>query len=187
MSASTDDSDSAKIEILIKQLGDVNSRIQERATDILANYESPLVLPRVTSLLRDENANKRRNAARILSTIGNVKSVEPLITALSDKNPEVRYWVAGALGMLGDVSAIPKLSMLARSDTSRRVKEMAKKAIEDIKKAQSSDKLRRQIEDKQFQQKAEEVMDRIRKIRARNRNDKPHKKGPRTPRKIPRS
>ena len=187
MSASTDDSDSEKIELLVKQLGDVNSRIQERATDTLANYESSLVLPRVTSLLSDKDANKRRNAARILSTIGNAKSVEPLINALSDKNPEVRYWVAGALGMLGDVAAIPKLSVLARSDTSKRVKEMAKKAIEDIKKAQSSEKLKRQIEDKQFQQKAEEIMERIKSMRARNRNDKPHKKGARKTRKIPRS
>ena len=81
MSASTDDSDSEKIEILVKELGDVNSRIQERATDTLANYKSSLVLPRVTSLLSDKNANKRRNAARILSTIGNAKSVEPLINA----------------------------------------------------------------------------------------------------------
>jgi len=176
MSASTDDSDNAKIEILIKQLGDVNARIQDRATDTLANYKSPLVLPRVTTLLRDENANRRRNAARILSTIGTVKSVEPLINTLSDENPDVRYWVAGALGELGDVAAIPKLSELAKYDTSKKVKKMAKKAIEEIKKVQSSDSMKRQIEDKIFEQKAEEVMERIRTIRRSYRKDKPHEK-----------
>jgi len=182
-----DNNDIAKIDLLIKQLGDVNARIQDRATDALSNYKSPLVLPRVTSLLMDENATKRRNAARILSTIGNVKSVDPLINALSDENPDVRYWAAGALGSLGDVAAIPKLSQLARTDTSKSVKKMCRKAIEEIKTAQSSDNIKRQINDKLFEQKAEEVMERIRKIRASYRKDKPHEKETKgNPKKIQR-
>ncbi len=175
MSASTNDIN--KIELLVKQLGDVNLRIQERATDMLSTWDNSLVLPTITALLKDENVDKRRNAAKILSAIGNRTSVKPLIDALSDKDSRVRFLAAGALGMLGDIDAIPKLTDLSRNDKVQKVRETARKAIEDIRSVQHSSSIKRQIDDDLFRQKAEEIQKRIDDIRKRRlKVDKPHKK-----------
>ena len=174
MSASTDDI--TRIERYVKQLGDVDARVQDRATDNLATSDSSLVLPLVTSLLKDDNPNKRRNAARVLSTIGNRKSVRPLVEALSDERADVRFWVCGALGVLGNIDAIPKLTEVAGRDGSKKVKKAAKKAIEDIRMSQSSNNIKRQINDEVFIKKAEEIQERMRSLTNSWKKDKPHTK-----------
>lgn len=178
MSASTDDI--TKIERYAEQLGDVNVRIQDKATVNLAKSDNGLVLPLVTSLLKDENPNRRRNAAKLLSTIGNRESVKPLIEALSDERPDVRFCVCGALGMLGDIDAIPKLTELARSDDAKNVKKAAKKAIEDIRMSQSSNNIKRQIADEAFKQDVDEIMERMKNMRNSWKKDKPHKEKPKS-------
>lgn len=180
MSASTDDI--IKIERYAEQLGDVNARIQEKATTNLANSKNSMVLPLVTSLLKDDNPNRRKNAAKLLSTIGNRGSVRPLIEALSDEKSEVRFCACGALGMLGDIDAIPKLTELARSDESKRVRKQAKKAVEDIRMSQTSKSIKRQIDDEVFKQKADEIMERMKKMKAGWKKDKPHKSSTNKPR-----
>jgi HEAT repeat protein len=42
--------------------------------------------------------------------------VPQLLKALEDETPEVRFWSVFALGLLGDIRAVPRLEHLAAQD-----------------------------------------------------------------------
>lgn len=57
-----------------------------------------------------------RLAAYALGRIGEPEGVAPLLEALSDSHPEVRWQAAEALGEIGQPEALPELERLARED-----------------------------------------------------------------------
>jgi HEAT repeat protein len=66
--------------------------------------------------LGDENAEIREAAAEMIGRLGDLRAVEPLVTALHDSDTEVRRIAAEALGNLGDSRAVePLLAVLKYS------------------------------------------------------------------------
>jgi len=68
-----------------------------------------------------------------LGKIGDSRAVEPLITALKDKNSDVRKIAAYVLGKIGDNRAVEPLTDTLKKDKDHRVRKAAKKALEKIK------------------------------------------------------
>src|SRR6266446_8737464 len=75
----------------------------------------------------------RKNAARMLGTIGDRRATDPLVSALKDPYFGVRTEAARSLGLLGDERAISALSGSRERDTDPRVRRTAGEAIERIK------------------------------------------------------
>ena len=70
---------------------------------------------------------------RVLQVIGKLQAVNPLLAALKDRNKDVRYTVAVALGSLGNVQAVDPLTT-ALNDKASEVCTAAKEALEKLSK-----------------------------------------------------
>lgn len=68
---------------------------------------------------RKESARVRGHAAEALAYIRDRRSFSALLSALSDRSPEVRWWAAFALGEMGDKRALQALNQLAAKDSGR--------------------------------------------------------------------
>ncbi len=101
---------SLNIEDLIKLLGDQNTKVRLDAANNLAANGDAARGP-VTTLLEHEDYTYRRIAAYILGKIGNPDSVEVLVEALGDDNPDVRKSAAQALNRIGE----PSIALLIRA------------------------------------------------------------------------
>jgi HEAT repeat protein len=70
---------------------------------------------------RNEETDVRAHAAEALGHIapqtGHDEALAALLHALTDPEPEIRFWAAFALGNLGDERAIPALQRLADRDS----------------------------------------------------------------------
>ncbi len=78
----------------------------------------------------------RKNAARVLGSLGNRQAVPVLVKALSDGEAGVRQEAAHALGLLGDESALPALYELLGRESDREVRNAAGSAVNRIKSYQ---------------------------------------------------
>ncbi len=84
---------------------------------IVRRSDSATVLHDVVALLNDEDAEIRAQAARVLGDNAFAPAYEPLVAALKDDEPRVRYFAAMGLSKLGRSEAIPALvDMLAEND-----------------------------------------------------------------------
>lgn len=88
----------------------------------------------------NEQVDVRGMAAESLSDFRDEFAVPPLIQALSDESPEIRYWAVYALGQLQDKKAIPFLQEIITKDHSTltewgTIKKEAIEAIENIRSA----------------------------------------------------
>ncbi|MHA1673218.1 MAG: HEAT repeat domain-containing protein [Promethearchaeota archaeon] len=101
---------SLNIDELIKLLGDQNTKVRLDAANNLAANGDAAMEP-VTKLLEHEDYTYRRIAAYILGKIGNPDSVEVLVEALGDDNPDVRKSAAQALNRIGE----PSIALLIRA------------------------------------------------------------------------
>jgi hypothetical protein len=72
-------------------------------------------------------------AARALGETGDIRAVEPLVSALGDGQEYIRKAAAGALGKLGDPRAIEPLSA-ALNDRYASVRDCARQSLERIKR-----------------------------------------------------
>jgi HEAT repeat protein len=88
-------------------MSDRNTKIRLDAANELAKLGSPAI-SRVKGLLSHQDYTIRRIAAYVLGKIGNPESVEILVDALGDDNPDVRKSAAQALNRIGE-NAIPLL------------------------------------------------------------------------------
>ncbi len=110
-----------------------------RAIEALAKLGDPRM---VEPLIRLFKAQPVSSIATILGNFGDRRAVEPLIDALQDRDPSVRFYVARALGKLGDKRALPALEWTRTHDTEpildrksvrgKSVSDAATKAIERI-------------------------------------------------------
>jgi len=95
---------------MIKLLGDSNTKVRLDAANRLAAIGND-AMDSVTKLLEHNDYTYRRIAAYILGKIGNTDSVEPLVEALGDDNPDVRKSSAQALNRIGE----PSIALLIRA------------------------------------------------------------------------
>ncbi len=91
----------------------------------------------------------RKNAARVLGTMGDRSAVPALIAALKDQDFGVRAEAARSLGLLTDESAVSALSEAAGNDTDALVRRNAREALERIKAYQEFQKKKLEKQEKQ--------------------------------------
>jgi len=101
---------STDITELIQQLNARNTKVRLDAANALAS-QGEEAIGAVTELLDHQDYTLRRIAAYILGKIGEPESVETLIDALGDDNPDVRKSAAQALKRIGE----PSVPALVRS------------------------------------------------------------------------
>jgi hypothetical protein len=80
------------------------------------------------ALVHDPSYKVRVDAALVLGTLRQERSVQALVTALHDPHPAVRATAARALGRIGDSSARVSLARLQQQDGSPMVRRMAREA-----------------------------------------------------------
>jgi len=135
------------IQDLVRALRDEDWWVRVRAADALGTLGGPKVVDGVVALLADSDDFIRRYAVEILNAVPSERAVEPLIRALRDDDWWVRErsidalaktgdsraveplldllhvdataapHCVRALGILGDVKAVPKLVELVNSDS----------------------------------------------------------------------
>jgi len=87
-------------------------------------------LARVLKHRKDPSA--RAEAARALGSIGDTRSVDPLLRSLKDPDRSVRFTVAESLGRIGDSMAVDQLSVTLVTDTDWYVRLHAAAALGEI-------------------------------------------------------
>ena len=117
--------DERAIEPLKATLRDRDEAVRRKAISALGRI---WMLPQLVRL-GDDGATERKDAAAALGQLGNVRAVEPLITALRDSSAIVRLAATQALGQLGNVRAVePLIAVLDDSD--RQVQQGAVEALQ---------------------------------------------------------
>lgn len=101
---------STEINDLIQQLGDRNTKVRLDAANELARRGKD-AQQAVIKLLEHNDYTLRRIAAYIIGKIGDPASVDVLVDALGDDNPDVRKSAAQALNRIGE----PSIEGLIRS------------------------------------------------------------------------
>lgn len=122
--------DPVAVEPLIGALRDRDTNVRQRAGTALGKIGQPAGKSLVR-LLQDPDPEMRRAAAEQLGKIRHPEALEPLLTALRDPDPNVQWWVAWALGEMGE-AAEEELKKLLR-DPDRGVQRWAKEALNKLK------------------------------------------------------
>lgn len=85
----------------------------------------------------------RKNAAKMLGSIADKRTLNVLIEGLKDPAPSVRQEVSTSLGNMVDPRAIPALEDVADRDPDPEVRKRAKNALGKIQKRKEFDKAKR--------------------------------------------
>ena len=88
--------------------------------------------------LQDQDSSVRSSAAQALANIEDPRAMGPLVKALEDEDHMVRRCASVGLAAIGDTSCVPALKKLAETDPKNR--DSIERAIEAIKKRESSEK-----------------------------------------------
>jgi hypothetical protein len=89
----------------------------------------------LTRMLASSSPKTRLSAVLALAKLGDHAAQKPLVTALGDSNVRVRAVAATALGRLGCEAALPRLRVLASTDTDDDVRRAASNAAMKIASA----------------------------------------------------
>jgi HEAT repeat protein len=122
---------------LIAELSAPNYRVRAQAASTLGRLQAIQAIPALVDALgdfdpADESSRVNLGASAALAAIGE-RALAPLIAALDEKRPPPhagwsRYWVAEALGLLGDPRAVEPL-IIALTDPEKAVREGAAEAL----------------------------------------------------------
>jgi HEAT repeat protein len=93
-----------------------NMQEQLYVADILGDIGGEAAHMALLDWLRYERQQKPAIAGTALAKASH-RNPAPLLVALTDSDPNVRYWIVVALGILGDQRAIAQLEELAQQDT----------------------------------------------------------------------
>jgi HEAT repeat protein len=85
-----------------------------RAIEALAKLQDPRMVEPLLGLFKERRVS---SIATILGNFGDQRAVEPLIEALHDPDPSLRFYVARALGKLRDRRALAALAWVREHDT----------------------------------------------------------------------
>ena len=98
-------------------LGDEDWELRRWAARTLGHFRRQPPTEALASALQDGDVRVREAAAAALGQLRDPRGAGPLLAALRDEGSGVRYFAADSLGMLGDLSALPVLEEIRRSDT----------------------------------------------------------------------
>jgi HEAT repeat protein len=132
--------DALAVEPLIRSLKlDPSLDVRQMAAWSLGRIGDATALNPLVAVLGalEESPSVRAECAEALGELGQDAAVMPLLEALRDPSPEVRFFSAFALGQIGDVRALPALQHVAAADEGTAqgwgsVREEAADAIEAI-------------------------------------------------------
>ena len=104
---------------LVAVLNDQDQHMRRASAGVLVKIGTPAVEPLVAAL-KDRDFHVRRcAAARALGQIGAPHTVEPLLAALRDDNPDMRQAAAEALGNIGDMRGVEPLLAALKDENSQ--------------------------------------------------------------------
>jgi len=104
--------------------------IKEYMVKCLSWSKSEKAYQKVLSLMKSDNVVLRRRATYEINNFDDPRAVPPLIEALKDPDERARVNATIALGVLDDKRAIAPLKRTYQSDSSKLVREFAKKQLE---------------------------------------------------------
>lgn len=104
------------IQELGKFIGDPRWYVTRNVVNILGATHSSAALPYLERTLRHSEPRVRRETVRALSGIQDRLSVEMLVAALQDDDPQNVQLAARYLGMAGERRAVPALEVVARGE-----------------------------------------------------------------------
>ena len=119
--------DKELIDLFEQRLRDQDKRVRAQAAAALASVGKP-ALPRLISLLHDQDWIVRYRAAEALGIMKDPESLPFLIEALSDEKDHVRYMAAKAISETNPIEARDPL-VAALSDENEFVRAMCAKAL----------------------------------------------------------
>jgi HEAT repeat protein len=120
---------------LLACCADPDPRVQCAALEHLVYFEDARVVPAVLNALAGaSNPQARASAAQALARLDtrDARAIPPLVTALADPHPWVRYFAARALGAQGAQDAVDALTGLAFDDPAGHVRISAIDALGSI-------------------------------------------------------
>jgi HEAT repeat protein len=95
--------------ILIKSLWDDDWRVRKTAVEILLDIRGEAVTKElINTLYCEENANARNSAIEVLIALGH-ESIDYLIEAYKNANPDVKKFIIDIIGSMADLKALPLL------------------------------------------------------------------------------
>jgi HEAT repeat protein len=119
-------------EALIDATKDQDASCRSMAVSYLGNISSDRALAAVASLVKDDPmAFVRKKAVRALEQQNNKQAIEPLHSALADKNKCVRYDAAFALAALRDQRSVPML-LCSLVDLDETIRSQAQKILTNL-------------------------------------------------------
>ena len=119
---------------LLEMLKNENSKTRAQAAWLLGFVASEINPTPLLEALHDASPEVRTEAVGALSSFAGQPNVfEALLDALNDQDEQVRVSIVNALGYLGDKRALTALQT-GLQDSSERVRRMAAKAINQLKK-----------------------------------------------------
>jgi tetratricopeptide (TPR) repeat protein len=122
--------DRRAVPALEKKLRDPSSTVQAEAADALVKIGGSEVEAIFLRLCESNNSDFRQIGYVGLSKVSNAESTTALlISRLGDASSRARWSAAFALGTYGDARAIEPLKMLAESDASEEVREVAAESV----------------------------------------------------------
>jgi HEAT repeat protein len=125
--------DNRAIKPLTDMLKDENSQVREQAVSALGKFEGNQDVELIIELLKDGDCKVRQETAYMLGQVGDVRAVEPLISALlNDSDLLVREFAVEALNKFGDARAIAPLTSVL-NDRDPNIGYAARNAIESIR------------------------------------------------------
>jgi HEAT repeat protein len=125
--------DDRAIKPLTDMLKDENSQVREQAVSALGKFEGNQDVELIIELLKDRDCKVRQETAYMLGQVGDVRAVEPLISALlNDSDLLVREFAVEALNKFGDPRAIAPLTSVL-NDQDPNIGYAARNAIESIR------------------------------------------------------
>jgi len=96
--------------VLLKALEDEDFGVRSRAAFALSGIGIETISSKLIEMLKHPNPGVRDNVAHLLGRPGNLVAVDGLLQALEeDSDDDVRWKAAHSLGVIGSVSAVPKL------------------------------------------------------------------------------
>jgi HEAT repeat protein len=130
--------ESKAIDTLITRLHDADGMVRQQARIDLVNIGQPAV-DHLTQALADPNEQVQWEAAKALSQIGDVKSVQTLIALLEEPRPGIRWLAAEGLVAVGLPAVEPLLRALLMRTDSIWLREGAHHVLHDLVRAQPVD------------------------------------------------
>jgi HEAT repeat protein len=103
-----------QIERLIVQLQGKNGMQRKKARNELVNI-GKVALPFLINLLTDPKDQSRWEACKALGSIADTSTAIPLLGALNDESPEIRWLAAEALIAIKSAAVIPILDSLVKN------------------------------------------------------------------------